>query len=122
MSSKRSRIVDELKTIWNRREMPAIPDHELRKMDNDTLGYLLRFWNYQDRNWDKTLGLKPFRELPPKGANFADLVTVRLKPATRDELPKRFERGTPRGRTFATGGGVLTPRQVSKFVGTPLFS
>lgn len=108
---QRTRIVDELKVIWTRRDMGFIPDPELGRMNDLTLSYLLRFWLHQDRTWDSLIPV-PFTELPPYGAEFCP------PPPRKEPTPAPHTLSVvpaSNWRTFrGCGGGYPTPRQQIK--------
>lgn len=122
-ASARRRVTEGLKTIWHRREIPFIPEQELRRVTDRDLAYLLRYWSHVDRYWDVD-NAPPFREEPPQGYDkmFAPVRTPAgdIIGGGKPEYSGRGTEGTggstPNSHHVfkSTGGGYLTFRQSLK--------
>jgi hypothetical protein len=127
----REKTIEWMKQMWDRRDIPGVPDHELSKLSDDDIGYLARFWTHKDRWWDID-DAPGFNEEPPRGFAAMERESRRMG-ATAATVKANIARFAPPavcqgvgcdsrnfGHTFKTpAGGALTERQSAKKQGTP---
>lgn len=114
--------------IWARRDVASIPLEQFRKLHDDALVHLHRFWDHKDKHWvefgdDVALARQPdFTDPPPFGWDAFDKNGVRPEVAAATDTsvqpkPRVGKLGIynpdAQHKLLKTGEG-LTPRQHSK--------
>lgn len=110
-ASQRRKVTERLKAIWSHRDIPPMPEQELRRVTDRDLAFLLRFWSHKDRYWDIE-DSPPFREEPPQGY---ERMFGPVQTPSGDIIPGAIPKYVGRGN-YGTGGD--TPNCFHEFKGT----